>query len=60
MPTVRSIMRNAETNEHSFTSLVLGIVQSPQFTQRVKSDPAAATASTTASTTATATTTAAR
>jgi hypothetical protein len=42
MPSVRAIMRNAESTDHSFTSLVLGIVQSPQFTQRIKSEEAAA------------------
>ncbi len=44
MPTVRSIMRDAEDTDHSFTSLVLGIVQSPQFTQRIKSEAPASTA----------------
>jgi hypothetical protein len=38
MPSVRTIMRGAESSDHSFTALVLGIVQSPQFTQRIKSD----------------------
>jgi hypothetical protein len=37
MPTVRSIMRDAAATEYRFTALVMGIVQSPQFTQRVKS-----------------------
>lgn len=37
MPSVRAIMREAESTNHTFTSLVLGIVQSPQFTQRIKS-----------------------
>jgi len=44
MPTVRSIMREAAATEHSFSALVMGIVQSPQFTQRIKSDDNAATA----------------
>jgi hypothetical protein len=45
MPTVRTIMRDAEKNDHAFNSLILGIVQSPQFTQRVKSEAPATTAS---------------
>ncbi|MDY6984245.1 MAG: DUF1592 domain-containing protein, partial [Pseudomonadota bacterium] len=45
MPTVRGIMREAEKNDHAFNTLVLGIVQSPQFTQRVKSETPANTAS---------------
>jgi hypothetical protein len=44
MPTVRSIIRAAENTDYSFSSLVMGIVQSPQFTQRVKSGAAATTA----------------
>ncbi len=43
MPTVRSITKEAAENEYRFTSLVLGIVKSPQFTQRVKGDEASAT-----------------
>lgn len=39
MPNVRAILRDAEATDHSFTGLVLGIVQSPQFTQRIKADP---------------------
>jgi hypothetical protein len=38
MPSVRAIMRDAEDSNHSFNELVLGIVQSPQFTQRIKSE----------------------
>ncbi len=41
MPSVRAIMRDAEGSNHSFNALVLGIVQSPQFTQRIKSEAAA-------------------
>lgn len=37
MPTVRSIMRNAASDDNRFSALVEGIVQSPQFTRRVKS-----------------------
>jgi hypothetical protein len=48
MPTVRSVMHAAEGSDHSFTALVMGIVQSPQFTQRIKSDPNAAVAVNTA------------
>jgi mono/diheme cytochrome c family protein len=44
MPSVRAIMRDAEATNHSFTELVLGVVQSPQFTQRIKSDPNSAVA----------------
>jgi hypothetical protein len=44
MPSVRAIMRDAEATDHSFNALVLGIVQSPQFTQRIKSEGAASTA----------------
>jgi len=36
MPTVRSIMRNAASDDNRFSALVEGIVQSPQFTRRVK------------------------
>ena len=36
MPTVRSIMRNASRDDYRFSTLVQGIVQSPQFTRRVK------------------------
>ncbi len=42
MPTVRSITAQAADADYRFTSLVLGIVNSPQFTQRVKSDDKAA------------------
>jgi hypothetical protein len=37
MPTVRSIMRAAETNDYRFSALVRGIINSDQFTKRVKS-----------------------
>lgn len=36
MPTVRSIMRNAETEDYRFSDLVRGIVFSDQFRKRVK------------------------
>jgi hypothetical protein len=37
MPTVRAIRRQAEDQDFRFSAIVEGIVQSPQFTQRVKS-----------------------
>jgi hypothetical protein len=37
MPSVRAIIRNATDEDFRFTALIEGIVQSPQFTQRVKS-----------------------
>jgi hypothetical protein len=37
MPTIRSITRQAADKDYRFNSLVLGIVNSPQFTMRVKS-----------------------
>ena len=37
MPSVRAIMRTAATSDYRFATLVSGIVQSPQFTRRVKS-----------------------
>jgi hypothetical protein len=40
MPTVRSVMHAAEPDGYRFAALVQNIVQSPQFTQRVKSEPA--------------------
>ncbi len=36
MPTVRAILRDAQKADYRFTALVEGIVQSPQFTRRVK------------------------
>ena len=36
MPTVRSITKQAADQDYRFTSLVIGIVYSPQFTERVK------------------------
>lgn len=41
MPAVRSIIREAADEDFRFTALVEGIVQSPQFTQRVKGGGAA-------------------
>ncbi len=37
MPSVRAIMRGAASADYRFATLVTGIVQSPQFTRRVKS-----------------------
>ena len=37
MPTVRAIRRDSEKDDFRFSALIEGIVQSPQFTQRVKS-----------------------
>ena len=34
MPMIRSIVREAEENDYRFSSLVLGIVQSPAFQMR--------------------------
>lgn len=37
MPSIRAIMRGAASADYRFATLVTGIVQSPQFTRRVKS-----------------------
>ena len=43
MPTIRAIVRNAAPKEYSFSALVLGIVNSPAFSRRIKvADGAAA------------------
>ncbi|HTR00273.1 MAG TPA: DUF1592 domain-containing protein [Candidatus Acidoferrum sp.] len=39
MPSVRAILRNAARDDNRFASVVNAIVQSPQFTRRVKQDP---------------------
>jgi hypothetical protein len=36
MPTVRSIVREAARNNYRFSSLVLGIIKSPQFQTNMK------------------------
>jgi len=41
MPVIRSIVRDAEKNKNRFTSIVLGIVKSPQFQMRMKVDESA-------------------
>ena len=38
MPVVRSIVQDAESDEYRFRSIVMGIVESPQFLMRVKTD----------------------
>jgi hypothetical protein len=42
MPVIRSIVRDAERNDHRFSSIVLGIVNSAPFQMRTKSDAIAA------------------
>jgi len=37
MPTVRAIIRDAEQTDYRFSSLVSGIINSDQFTKRIKS-----------------------
>jgi hypothetical protein len=34
MPTIRAITRSAAKNDYRFSSLVMGIVESPQFQMR--------------------------
>jgi hypothetical protein len=36
MPVIRDIVENAERDDYSFSSLVLGVVNSPQFQMRIK------------------------
>jgi len=38
MPVVRQIVSNSESDNYSFSSLVLGVVNSPQFQMRVKTE----------------------
>jgi len=38
MPTIRAIARDAATDDNRFSSIVLGVVKSPQFQMRVKSN----------------------
>ena len=42
MPVIRSIVRNAEKDEYRFRSIVMGIIESPQFLMRVKTEVLAA------------------
>jgi hypothetical protein len=44
MPAVRAIARGADTDDHRFSAIVLGIVRSPQFQMRVKEGDGAAVA----------------
>jgi hypothetical protein len=37
MPLVRSLARNAANENYRFSSLIMGVVQSPAFTMNVKS-----------------------
>ena len=41
MPTVRSIVRAAAKEDYRFSSIVLGIVRSPQFQQKARFSPSA-------------------
>jgi len=36
MPVIREIVRDAEREDYSFSSLVIGVVNSPQFQMRIK------------------------
>ena len=38
MPVVRSIVRDTESDEYRFRSIVMGIIESPQFLSRVKTE----------------------
>jgi hypothetical protein len=38
MPTVRSIVRDASKNQNKFSSIVMGVVKSPAFLTRIKSE----------------------
>jgi hypothetical protein len=38
MPTIRSIVRDAAKQQHRFSAIVMGVVRSPQFQMRVKSE----------------------
>jgi hypothetical protein len=41
LPAVRAVTRDAERNRYKFSSLVLGVVKTPQFQMRTKSAPRA-------------------
>jgi cytochrome c5 len=43
IPTVRAIVRQTAASDYKFSSIVIGIVRSPQFTMRLKAAPAATT-----------------
>jgi hypothetical protein len=38
MPTIRTISRDVAKDDNRFSALVLGVVKSPQFQMRVKSN----------------------
>jgi hypothetical protein len=40
MPTIRAIVRDAAKQRHHFSTILMGIVRSPQFQMRVAGDPA--------------------
>jgi hypothetical protein len=40
MPTIRTIVRDAAKQQHHFAAIVMGVVRSPQFQMRVKSESA--------------------
>ena len=42
MPTIRAIVRDAARQHNHFSSIVMGVVRSPQFQMRVKGDEPAA------------------
>jgi hypothetical protein len=42
MPTIRAIVGRAEQEDNRFSSIVMGIVTSPQFQMRTKSETEAA------------------
>jgi mono/diheme cytochrome c family protein len=50
MPTLRKIVRDAAKDDYRFSTLVLGIVQSPQFQQKARFTPSATQAQTVAAT----------
>ena len=37
MPLIRSIMRNAAEDDYRFSSLLMGVIESPVFTMNMKS-----------------------
>ena len=43
MPVIRSIVRDVAKDDNRFSAIVLGVVKSPQFQMRVKSDEKAST-----------------
>jgi hypothetical protein len=43
MPTIRAITRDVATDNQRFSAIVLGVVRSPQFQMRTKTDTAVST-----------------